>query len=370
MLYKIDTKGKVRTWDIEVDSEKGAYRTLAGAQGAKITTSDWTYCEGKNVGRSNETTPAQQAMSEALAHTQKKKDKGYWPTIEEAKAPQKFNCMKAERFEEWQKDWTQVVSQPKLDGFRCNMTQYDMLTRGHEPIVTCPHIFMALQNILEKTQTVILDGELYNHAFKDDFNSLSSMIKREKLRPGDLEKAEKFIEYHVYDLYDPSRPDMNFNERHKLLTELCHGVKHVVVVPTDWVKTPGHLDTLYEEYNELGYEGQMVRIIEGAYEQKRSDFLLKRKPYYDAGALETEFEIVELLPGKGNWAGKARKVVCKLPSGETFRADIKATMAQAKEMLEKKDSYVGKMATVRYQNLTPDGVPRFPKAIDMNRGSY
>jgi DNA ligase-1 len=97
---------------------------------------------------------------------------------------------------------------------------------------------------------------------------------------------------------------------------------------------------------------------------------LKRKPLYDIGGNDTEYIIVDIEEGKGNWSGKAKAIVCKLPDGRIFRASLKGNMKYAQNILLTKESYLGKMATVQYQNLTPDGVPRFPIAIDLNRGNY
>ena len=75
-LYARGKKKKVLIWNIEVDG--GKYRTITGAEGAKQVTSAWTVCEAKNVGRSNETTPEQQAMAEAASKWTAKRDKEHY----------------------------------------------------------------------------------------------------------------------------------------------------------------------------------------------------------------------------------------------------------------------------------------------------
>ena len=40
------------------------------------------------------------------------------------------------------------------------------------------------------------------------------------------------------------------------------------------------------------------------------------------------------------------------------------------EMLKNKKKLIGKEATVKYFNLTPDGIPRFPYVINVDRFSY
>jgi hypothetical protein len=73
-LYK-KNGDKVQKWSIEVDG--GKYRTIEGFVDGAMTTSEWTQCVGKNIGRSNETTPEQQALKEAGAKNRLKQDKGY-----------------------------------------------------------------------------------------------------------------------------------------------------------------------------------------------------------------------------------------------------------------------------------------------------
>ena len=61
-LYKRATNGKINQWTVEVDLNK--FRTIAGYHDGVQTESEWTICEGKNIGKKNETTPEQQAKAE------------------------------------------------------------------------------------------------------------------------------------------------------------------------------------------------------------------------------------------------------------------------------------------------------------------
>ena len=105
---------------------------------------------------------------------------------------------------------------------------------------------------------------------------------------------------------------------------------------------------------ENGYEGAMVRL-DTKYEQKRTKNLLKYKEFKDG-----EYLILNVVEGVGNRSGGAGAIVCKNKDGSTFNSNIKGTREFCKEMLLKKDDYIGKTATIKYFNLTVDGVPRFP----------
>ena len=105
----------------------------------------------------------------------------------------------------------------------------------------------------------------------------------------------------------------------------------------------------------------MLKCPESPYETKRTENLLKYKDFYDA-----EYEIVCFTEGKGNWAGAAKSVTLKGGDGDIFKAGIKGSMEYAKQLLIDKDSYVGKMATIRYQELTSKNkVPRFGRMVSV-----
>jgi DNA ligase-1 len=117
----------------------------------------------------------------------------------------------------------------------------------------------------------------------------------------------------------------------------------------------------YEEFVTKGYEGAMVRV-NAKYEQKRTKNLLKYKEFTDG-----EYTIVDVVEGVGNRSGGAGNIVCKKLDGTTFKdgrntfdSNIKGTRDFCKQMLLKKDDYIGKVGSIKYFNLTPDGKPRFP----------
>jgi len=118
-----------------------------------------------------------------------------------------------------------------------------------------------------------------------------------------------------------------------------------------------HLDELYGEYVEQGYEGQMIRL-DGPYENKRSSKLLKRKEFVDE-----EYEILGYDEGTGNREGTVKHFKFKNKDGREFNSNVKGTFEYMAELLERGEELIGKQATIKYFNLTPDGVPRFPYVI-------
>lgn len=361
-LYKLDSKGKVRVWHAETgtDGTRWGLRSIAGLEDGKKVTSEWTFVEQKNVGRSNETSLEEQATLEMQSEVQKKKDRGYFSDLKNVDAFDKFKPMLAEKFEDVEVNFAAggVYSQPKLDGIRCIARKDGLWTRSGKEIVAVPHIWESLQPFFEKHPNMIIDGELYNHELKDDFNSITSMVRKTKPKVEDLVKSKELVQYHLYDVIVTDEPELEFSKRELLRYQAPSD--YIRIVPTMHVPTRTGLDSLYEGYLEHGYEGQMVRI-DRPYENKRTKNLLKRKEF-----LTDEFEVVEVLEGQGNWQGCVKHFVLRLNSEKTFQAGVRGDMDTLRAMWKNQEK--PDWVTLRYFTPTPDGVPRFPVVIDWGKG--
>jgi DNA ligase-1 len=361
-LYKLDSKGKVRVWYAETgtDGTRWGVRSVSGLEDGLKVTSEWSFVEQKNVGRSNETSLEDQAISEMESEVQKKKDRGYFSDLNKIDTFDKFKPMLAENFEETPLDWKggYVFCQPKLDGIRCIARKDGLWTRSGKEIPAVPHIWDSLKGFFDKYPHIILDGELYNHELKDDFNSITSMVRKTKPKPEDFVKSKELVQYHVYDTFVITEPDMPFRKRELLRYEASN--EFVKIVPTMQVENLLGINSLYEGYLEHGYEGQMVRV-DTKYENKRSKVLLKRKEFITA-----EFEVIEMLEGQGNWQGAVKHFVLPLNAEKNFQAGVRGDMLTLRNLLE--DGQKPEWVTLRYFTPTPDGVPRFPVVIDWGFG--
>ena len=102
----------------------------------------------------------------------------------------------------------------------------------------------------------------------------------------------------------------------------------------------------------------MIRL-DKPYENNGSKSLLKRKEFQDA-----EYKVLDIDEGNGNRKGTAKHLVCICSkTNKVFHSNIKGDFEYLKEILENKDDYIGKYATIKYFQLTPDGIPRFPYAL-------
>ena len=264
-------------------------------------------------------------------------------------------------------DWTKkVFVQPKLDGIRCiamiRKGKCTLWSRTRKPIKSMPHIVAELERQFKDQDNVVLDGELYNHELKDDFNSITSMVRKTKLKPEDLEKSKELVQYHVYDVISPE--PMSYDERMQFLKEnIADLFDSVSLVPTATVNDLDEAESKLGEYLEAGYEGQMLRKVKARYEHRRSASLIKHKMFEDE-----EFKIVEVIEGKGNWAGHAKAVEIMLEDGTTQQSGMRGNFDFAKKILEEKDLYIGTEVTVRYQNRTSDNKLRFPVVVAFWKG--
>ena len=89
------------------------------------------------------------------------------------------------------------------------------------------------------------------------------------------------------------------------------------------------------------------------YENKRTWVLLKHKHFEDA-----EWTILGSIEGKGNRAGTVGKMCFKTFDGETFDSNVKGCHKWLRQLWADRERLVGKLATIRYPNLTPAGKPR------------
>ena len=363
-IYKTTKGSKTQEWTIEIIGNK--YRTISGQTDGKKVVSEWTVCYGKNAGKANGTTDAEQAMKEAEAKRKLKLEKDYSETIVGTNIKRHFEPMLAAKWEDY-KDKIEypIYSQAKLDGIRCIVTKDGMFSRNGKPIISAPHIFNSLKPLFKTNPDLILDGELYADKFANDFNTIVSLVKKTKPTTADLVQSEKNIEYHIYDLPSSNK---NFVHRAYELGILFETRKelHSYCRIVDTIKVDREEDVVerYEMLVDAGYEGQILRL-DAPYENKRSKNLLKHKSFIDE-----EYTIIDIVEGEGNRTGTAGYFAFETREGKSFKSNVKGTWEQTAKMLKDRKKLIGKEATVKYFNLTPDGIPRFPYVIGIDRKGY
>jgi hypothetical protein len=278
-LYAIDKNGKIKVWNAAVLQPVDKKLAAAGYATSQVThgyingkqqVALRDYNTGKNIGRSNETTPLAQCISETRRKwTDKKEKEGYsetkpadcgegygdisgnnWENDGDcdgddgdggaADAPGPFLPMLAQTFNPADaivngagvgagpvSKKKKVITfpcfvQPKLDGLRCvsyatrvagggnDNREVVLQSRTGAFFTGLPHIAAALRPYLSQHPSIVIDGELYTDQMP--FEELAGLIKKKKISGSDVERLKK-VKYHVYDIYDRTQSNMPYSER-------------------------------------------------------------------------------------------------------------------------------------------------------------
>lgn len=347
-LFKKTKTGAIQSWEIET---RGAEMiTRHGQVGGAIQETSDTIQRAKSAA-----TVEAQADAEAAAKHLGKKKKGYVDSVAKAESGKLDDAIKggispmlAFPYEKAADHLTfPCYVQPKLDGHRCTAEPEGLWTRTRKPINSVPHIEVAVAEL----GMPWLDGELYNHDYRDKFEALTSLLR--KMEPAE---GHEIVQLHIYDLPGPG----TFAQRHEAMQRLKPKLTGtpIRIVETVLVKDEAEMWEAYHRFKGLGYEGAIARNAHGLYENSRSVHLLKLKEFEDA-----EYKIVGLEEGRGKLQGHCGAFVCELPNGEVFKAKMVGPLAALKTAWETPAAWVGKQLTVKFQGLTSAGIPRFPVGL-------
>jgi DNA ligase-1 len=379
-LYKKTASGAIQSWDIGV--EDTTIVTVFGQVGGKMQITKDSIKVGKNQGRKNETGVVEQALKEMKSRWDKKKKSGYVGSMADAKAGNVDEeveggvvPMLAKVFEDHEKKLKYpVMVQPKLDGMRCLAVidedgGVSLWSRTRRRILSCDHIAEKVSYIAQKKgwSNLVLDGEIYVHKGiksageivdeenrfdlpeETNFEKLMSAARKEYATVDSLA-----LQYHVYDVI----AEESFEVRLDSIADIVLlGGKIVHLVEAEIAENKEDILRIHGHYTKDGYEGAMVRSLDRGYESKRSDQLLKLKKF-----LDEEFEIVGMEEGRGKLAGHCGAFVCKLGK-ETFKVKMSGSTSKLKWYWNNQKFCIGKMLTVKFQEKTAYGIPRFPVGL-------
>jgi DNA ligase 1 len=361
-LYKRAKTGAVQTW--QITAEDGTFYTIEGLVNGKLTQSSPTICKGKNIGKMNETTAVKQAENEALAKWTKKKEKGYTEDINNVDSVDiHFEPMLAHKYINYKDKlkFPLLISQ-KLDGLRMIATKSGLATRNGKAFKSCPHIHRILKPLFDKHPDWVIDGEIFSTEVP--FEKIVSLTRKKDPTTDDLKESEKICQLWIFDGVTDNKKAIfteRFEEIKREIKKYISTCKSLVFVENFEVNSHEEIRKYHDEFVAQGMEGAMIRVPDSPYENKRSKNLLKLKNF-----LDEEYIIADVIEGIGNRSGMAGNLVFKLKDGRTFGSGIKGGEELYRDILINKNKYIGKKATVRYQNLTKDGYPRFPICVNID----
>ena len=351
-LYGKDSGGNIKEWTVYTN---GAVVTVAhGRMGGKITTKSYT-AEAKNVGRSNETTPEQQAESEAMAKWTKQLKRGYYQTVEEAEAHVAFTPMKCQDY----KDFPHKVKFPgyaqyKLNGLRSMINEDgECLSKAGE-VYKLPEHWKRIPEFIQNDFGYPLDGEVFAGLGIMSLQVINGAWK--KYKQGITEQ----LGYYVYDI---PVPDLPFKKRIEFLRDLAEmivdaGLEDLIhVVHSEYIENQEQLDTFYAKALLEKAEGIVYRNEDGKYEfGKRSYDVIKRKP---RGTME-----VKVLSAISDKNGDG--VLTAITKDGTLvdflmRKDSHETINYRK--YENAVTLIESFVEIEYEELSDKGVPTKPVGV-------
>ena len=280
-----------------------------------------------------------------------------------------FKPMLAHKFDNKRVDWSQpVYIQPKLDGIRCVMKADGCYSRNGKKFMNVQHLYTkAIQDLFKANPLLVIDGELYNHDLRDNFEKIVSLVRKQKPKPEDRKEARRLIQYHVYDFVmaykgklDLIESDMNRYEKrmHQLVCSDMYG-KHIRYVPARGVHSLDKAKEIHNDFLQQGYEGSILRL-DGPYKCGRSYDLMKFKDFSD-----TEATIVSWVEGKGKRRGTIGKFIAVDSDGIRFGMPVMDNFKKLQANFKAMQDWVGRTATFTYFEKTRAGSYRHPlfKAI-------
>jgi DNA ligase-1 len=253
-------------------------------------------------------------------------------------------------------DYNNKISmQPKLDGVRC-VIQYDnsqvtAYSRTGKEWKNIDHILFNLKPFFQLNPDIVLDGELYNHDFRDDFESIISMVRKTKPTAEDRSISAQNVQFHCYDIIDKT---MTFKERNKFIIQAVprnHCIHHV---KTQAVATESLAKVVHQQNLDNGYEGSILRTND-VYKCGRSWNLRKFKDFYD-----TEATIVGFVEGKGKRKGTIGKFIAEDKDGVMFGMPVMDKFKYLQDNFKVMQGWIGKTATFTYFERTKAGSYRHP----------
>jgi ATP-dependent DNA ligase len=381
-LYKKDSKGKIRQWSIDIVENGNVFgiSTADGIVGGKIKEPILKAGIPNNQFKTSEA-KANAMMQSAI---DKKLRSNYFESIDDIKEEDILfmptGCPSGMIWEDY-KDKKHVVYpalvSPKLDGSKMYSTWRDgrvfLNTRSAKEHMNFRHIEEALAEFYAEYPNIVLDGEAYNHHYKDRFEDLQSIFRKQDPTEAQRQQSKDVAKFYIYDAIDLNKPDMTATDRQELLLWVFEKITsdYILCWSSTMVTSEDYYDAFHESAMNNGFEGTVLKIADAPYVQRKNKNVMKRKPKFDA-----EFKIIDVVEGEGTNKGIASKVKIDLVGATGMNKEHmtalsifsqEAGMAKGwnhemlAKMLVNKEDYIGKNATIEYGGITAYGNLRFPK---------
>lgn len=270
------------------------------------------------------------------------------------------------RLLKWGKPW---LIQPKYDGLRCRARlrsdAVSLVSSQGNDIISLPHVCENLEYLFAvlNDKRVVLDGELYSHDLP--FEQIVSRVKRTK----NLHEDHEGIQFHLYDFHRedsggrilPEPNKSRWAELEKAFNAMPPEPKSVLrLADTAEVSTLEDIDEVLQAAMLDGFEGVILRNPLGIYETKRSPNIMKLKPMKQAEFRVLGYELEVSIEGcVKNAIGSLKLENFNVGTGPVLTRENRERLWYQRETLR------GRIATIKYQELTVANVPRFPVLLKL-----
>ena len=274
--------------------------------------------------------------------------------------------------------------EPKLDGVRCltvvdfesrTVTQY---TRNGKELVNFPHIVKAFENNLDNfARSYVFDGEVVSKSFQD----LMTQVHRKS----DVQAQDAKLQlFDVIPLVEFKKGESTMGQRRRSaflrenFSKIFADSGCIEIVAQREFDLDVFVDEMaFRDYNkemvEAGYEGIMIKSVDGKWQGKRSTDWLKQKPF-----IEVSLEIVDVEEGTGRNVGRLGAVICRgTDDGREILVNVGSgfTDRDRGEYWNSRDTLRGQIVEVRADAVTQnqDGTfslrfPRFMRFRGFKKG--
>jgi DNA ligase-1 len=264
--------------------------------------------------------------------------------------------------------------EPKLDGVRCitvvdfesrTVTQY---TRNGKELVNFPHIVKAFEDNMDNWgRSYVFDGEVVSTSFQA---LMKEVHRKENVQAQDA----KLQLFDVVPLVEFKKGESVMGQRRRSaflrenFSKIFADSGCIEIVPQREFDLDVFTDEIeFKDYNRemvaAGFEGIMIKSIDGKWVGKRSTDWLKQKPF-----IEVSLEITDVEEGTGRNVGRLGAVICRgVDDGREILVNVGSgfTDSNRREFWDSRDTIPGQVIEVRADAITQnqDGTfsLRFPR---------
>ena len=340
-LYKTNKNGSIQQWSIEVSGP--TFTCIYGQVGGKLQ-SQQTICKSVNIGKSNETTPEQQAQLESASLIAKKIKSGY---SYDKSAPVTVQLpQKVKTYQDQIKNVTfPCYSTPKLNGVNATYWllpngKLHLTSRGGETYPAIPHLESYVLTLMNHLGTTALNGELNIHG--EHLQDIQSAVKK----PNQL---TPLLEFNIFEL---PLSTCTYSVKNKIMwdtmNDLCNWFEESPVQFITGIECHSHddIESHYNQCMQANLEGTVIYNANAVYQfNTRSSNVFKYKK-----AQSAEFLIVSYELDKNGLP----VFILESASGE-FKAKPIGTKEYWSQQIPV--TYIGQYATIEYETFSKSGIP-------------